>query len=128
MKMTLLFGLALLAMSIGAMQNANAGAAVVIGPDNRLATAYGGPIRVVKELAFAEARRKYGPNVEMRIFAATDETGYGAIAVARHPNGVGSIIGVSLGKRSATEADTLAVDHCLKAGGINPQVKWGFRG
>lgn len=125
MKRTVLFGLALLAMSVGAVQNANAGAAVALGPHNQLATAYGGPMKREEQRALAEARRRYGPNV--RLLAATDLTGYGAIAAARHPNG-NWVIGVSLGNRSATEADALAIDHCLKAGGRNPQVKWAFRG
>ena len=78
-----------------------------------------------KQRALAEARLKYG--TEGRIVAATDVSGYGAIAVAWLPNGHASIVGISLGKRSATEADTLAIEKCLKAGGINPQVKWAFR-
>jgi hypothetical protein len=40
----------------------------------------------------------------------------GAIAVARHPNGFGWIIGVALGKGSATEADALAIGQCRKVG------------
>ena len=80
---------------------------------------------MAKRRALDVAQRRYGPNV--RILASTDVTGYGAIAVARHPNG-NFVIGVSLGNRSATEADRLAMDHCIKAGGRNPQVKWGFRG
>jgi hypothetical protein len=79
-----------------------------------------------KQRALAEARLKYG--TQARIVAATDVIGYGAIAVAWHPSGHGSIVGISLGKRSATEADTLAIEKCLKAGGINPRVKWAFRG
>ena len=75
--------------------------------------------------ALAEARRKYGGNV--RLLAASDVTGYGAIAVARQP-GHGWIVGVALGRRSATEANTLAIEQCLKGGGIKPQVKWGFWG
>jgi hypothetical protein len=42
-----------------------------------------------------------------RIIAATDITGYGAIATARHPNG-NWVISVSLGNRSAAEAVTQA--------------------
>ena len=69
---------------------------------------------------------------------STDATGYCAIAVSLHPNGYGTIIGVSLGNRSATEAYTLAVDHCLKAGGLirklsgrsegNPSPAYACRG
>jgi len=120
----------LLFISLGfvtlALHKADAGSAVAIGPNNQLATAYGGPVEREKRRALNEARRKYGADV--RIIAASDRTGYGAIAVARHPNGYGWIIGVSLGNRSATEADTLAIQHCLRAGGVNPQVKWGFSG
>lgn len=106
--------------------NAIAGSAVALGPHNQLATAYGGPVEREMQRALDVAHRKYGANV--RIIAATDVTGYGAIAVATHPNGYGSIIGVSLGNRSTTEADTLAIQHCLRAGGTNPKVRWGFRG
>jgi hypothetical protein len=123
-----LCSLALLAFLIFASKNACAGAAVAIaiGPHDKLATAYGGPIKQAKERALEEAHRRYGPNA--RILAATNVTGYGAVAVARHPNGVGWIIGVALGKRSATEADTLAIEQCRKAGGIKPRVRWGFWG
>jgi hypothetical protein len=120
------FLLALLVCLTLPSQNANAGAAVALGPHNQLATAYGGPVEREKARALNNARRLYGNDV--RIIAATDITGYGAIALARHPNGYGWIIGVSLGNRSATEADALAIDHCRKAGGINPQVRWAFRG
>ena len=91
-----------------------------------LTAAYGGPVEREKERALEDARRRYGAN--FRILASTDATGYCAIAVSLHPNGYGSIIGVSLGNRSATEAYTLAVDHCLKTGGTHPEVKWAFRG
>jgi hypothetical protein len=63
----------------------------------------------------------------VRLLAWTDETGYGAIAIARHP-GHGWLIGISLGKRSATEANTIAIEKCLKAGGVKPRVRWGFFG
>jgi hypothetical protein len=124
MKKTV-FCLLLLCSLLLALQSANAGSAVALAPHNQLATAYGGPVAREKQRALDEARRKYGANA--RILAATDTTGYGAIAVARHPNG-NWVIGVSLGKRSATEASTLAIEHCLKAGGRNPQVKWAFWG
>ena len=127
MKNNALFLLALVAMNVGAMQTAHAGSAVAIQNNHaNLATAYGGPVEREKARALDTARRLYGNDV--RILASSDVTGYGAIAVARHPNGRGSIIGVALGMRSATEADTLAIQKCLKAGGINPQVKWAFRG
>jgi hypothetical protein len=108
-----------------AAENAKAGAAVAIGPHNQFAVSYGGPIKQVKERALAQARRRYGQNV--RILAATDVTGYGSMAVARVANG-NWIMSVSLGNRSASEADTHAIQQCRKAGGIKPQVKWGFWG
>ena len=124
MKRVTFFCLAL--MVLLAAEKANAGAAVAVAAHLQLATSYGGPIQQVKQRALSVARKKYGGNV--RILAATDRTGFGAVAVARPPNGVGWIVGVALGRRSATEADALAIEQCRKAGGIKPQVKWGFRG
>jgi hypothetical protein len=118
--------LALLAFLVFASKNASAGAAVALAPHNQMATAYGDTIKQAAKRALAEARRRYGSQ-NVRLLAATDVTGYGAIAVARHPNG-NLVIGVALGRRSATEADVLAIEQCRKAGGIKPQVKWGFWG
>ena len=81
---------------------------------------------MVKQRALDVAHRRYGATA--RIIASSDVTGYGAIAVALLPNGRGTTIGVALGRRSATEADSLAIAQCIKAGGTNPRVKWGFRG
>jgi hypothetical protein len=106
------------------LASVDAGSAVVVGPHHQLATAYGGPM--ARERALDNARHRYGANV--RILAESDVNGYGAIAVARHPNGIGWIIGVSLGNRSASEANSLAIDHCVKLGGRHPQVKWAFKG
>ena len=118
---------ALVTMTAEVVGTARAGSAVANDGFGHLATAYGGPKRREEQRALAEALRKYGRR-DFRIIAATDVTGFGAIAVAHHPDGHRTIIGVSLGKRSATEADTLAVEKCLRAGGKNPQVKWVFRG
>ena len=63
-----------------------------------------------------------------KIIAATDSLGYGAIAVALHPNGYGSVNGIAIGRRSATEADAVAIKLCLRAGGTNPKVRWAWRG
>lgn len=126
MQTDLLFRLALATMMLAATQSAHAGSAVALGPNNQLVVDAGVPVELAKLHALADARRKFGPSV--RIVAATDATGYGAIAVARHPNGVGWIICASLGYRSATEADTLAREKCLKLGGKNPRVKLAFRG
>jgi hypothetical protein len=125
MKKSALFTLALIGSLGFGLANAKAGSAVALGPHNQLATAYGGPVRREEQRALENARRKYGANV--RILAASDVTGYGAIAVARHPNG-NWLIGVALGRRSAKEASTLAIEQCLKAGGSHPQVRWAFKG
>jgi hypothetical protein len=125
MKTRAFFLLALVGLASIALNDADAGSAVVLGPHNQLATAYGGPVRKEEQRALENARRKYGANV--RILAASDVTGYGAIAIAKHPNG-NWLIGVALGRRSATEANTLAINECLKAGGKHPQVRWAFRG
>ena len=115
----------LMGFSFLTSEHADAGSAVALAAHNQLATAYGGPIR---KKSSERLPKRFGDTARLLGFlAATDVTGYGAIAVARHPNG-NWVIGVSLGNRSATEADTLAIQHCLRAGGVNPQVKWGFRG
>jgi hypothetical protein len=126
MKRSALFRLALVCMAV-ATQNAKAGSAVVTDGHGHLITSYGQPSKRNRQ----GARAGDGPSTvraTVRVLAASDVTGYGAIAVARHPNGHGSIIGVALGKRSATEADTLAIEQCLKAGGTNPKIIRGFSG
>jgi hypothetical protein len=106
-------------------QNASAGSAVAMESHHgHLVSYHGYPVNEAKRLALETARSLYGTDV--KIIAASDVAGYCAIAVAR--KGKGSVIGVALGKRSATEADALALDHCLNAGGTNPAVRWRFRG
>jgi hypothetical protein len=105
---------------------AAAGSAVAWDGKSELSTAYGGPVEREKARALATARHKGGTNI--RIVAATAATGYGAIAVAYKPSGHGSIIGVSLGNRSAREAEAKAIRHCLVAHGRNPTVRWRWRG
>ena len=120
-----LLRLALIAMTVGAIHNARAGSAVAMERlHGNLATAYGGPVEREKARALNNARRLYGNDV--KIIAATDVTGYGAIAIARWRDRF--LVGVALGMRSATEADTVAINKCLRAGGTNPQIKWAFHG
>ena len=90
-----------------------------------MATSYGYPKEIAKQRALEIARSKYGPNV--RILAATDVYGYGAIAVARHPNG-NWLVGVALGHPSSLDAKQRAIDYCVKAGGIDPKIRWEFKG
>jgi hypothetical protein len=114
----------LLGMCALAVQNAQAGSAVAHGSNGYLVASVGQSVEVVKQRAIEICRRKGGVNV--RIIAATDVFGYGAIAVAA--KGAGSVIGVALGKRSATEADAIAIDQCLKAGGSGPKIIRAWKG
>lgn len=109
------------------LQNANAGSAVAIGHTNHhtlIVKSYGLP-QSVAEYHVLEICRRLG-GADARLLASTDVVGEGAIAVARKGNG--SVIGISLGRRTAVEAQARAIDQCLKAGGTDPKVKWGFRG
>jgi hypothetical protein len=126
MEKTSLFWLALIALGTAAIQNSSAGSAVAWDGQGHYSTAYGGPVKREKERALQTAYHKGWKTA--KIIAATDMPGYGAIAIARHPNGYGSVDAVVIGKRSATEASTLAIERCLKAGGTNPQIKWAWKG
>jgi hypothetical protein len=68
--------------------------------------------------------RKDRSNAEL--IGSTDVVGYGAIAVARRGNG--SVIGISLGRPSPADAENRAIEKCLKAGGVHPKIRWGFKG
>jgi hypothetical protein len=126
MNRNVLFRLALVGMAVSAMQNAHAGSAVAWDGYGHFSTAYGGPVQREKQRALETAHRKGWATA--KIVAATDMPGYGAIAVALHPNGYGSVNGIAIGKRSATEANTVAIEQCLKAGGKNPKIRWTWRG
>jgi hypothetical protein len=122
MKWTTLIGLALLGFAQFTLQPANAGSAVATDAKGHNVYDFGHPKDTCKRRALEMAQHKGWSNV--KIVAATDVTGYGAIAVARHPNGHGSILGVVLGQQSAREA----VDRCLQAGGTDVKVRWTFKG
>jgi hypothetical protein len=126
MKKTTLFRLALIALVGMAIQNASAGSAVAWGLHGHVVYSFGHPKEMAKQLALDHAHRRGWMNV--KIVAATDTTGYGAIAVALHPNGHGSLLAVALGKRSAREADNIAIEQCLKAGGTDPKILRAFKG
>ena len=108
------------------LENAPGGSAVGTDGLGHNVYSYGHPKAIAEQRVLYEARHYGWPHV--RIVAATDMPGYGAIAVALHPNGYGSILGITLGKRSATEARTGAIKACLKAGGTHPEVKWTWKG
>ena len=123
MRRYAILGLALACLFV---QKANAGSAVAIGTNGRLGTAAGWPLKEAKRRAVKICIRNGG--VDPRILASTDMVGEGAIAVARQGNGNGWLIGISLGRSTAVDAQARAIEQCRKAGGTNPKVKWGFRG
>jgi hypothetical protein len=125
MKRSALFRLALVSMVVVAIQNANAGSAVVTDGHGHLITSYGQPSKeIAKEHALETARHRYGANV--KLLAASDVTGYGAIAVAR--KGSGLVNGIALGRPSRADAEHRAIELCLKGGGTDPKVRWEWHG
>jgi hypothetical protein len=125
MKGSALFRLASVCVAVAAIQNANAGSAVVTDGLGHLITSYGQPSKeIAKDHALKTARQRYGANV--RLLAASDVTGYGAIAVAR--KGSGLVNGIALGRPSRADAEHRAIELCLKGGGTDPKVRWEWHG
>jgi hypothetical protein len=126
-KRDLLFQLMVLSLYFITIRCGCAGSAVAIadnGPRTMIVKSYGLPQKIAEQHVLEICRRQGGANA--KLLASSNVVGYGAIAVARH--GPGWIVGVSLGRRSATESEYRAIKACAKAGGTNPKVKWGFRG
>jgi hypothetical protein len=121
MRLAVLLGLVALAA-----QSAGAGSAVAWDGHGHLVSYHGYPVDEAKRLALDTARSRYGNKV--KLVAYCDVTGYGAIAVGRNEHGSGSVVGVTLGRESALEAQNLAMENCLNAGGINPKVIRTFKG
>jgi hypothetical protein len=124
MKKATVFLLALSVFTCALPYYASAGSAVAVNSHNQLVTSYGYPKEIAKRRALEIGHRRYGAGV--KILAATDVFGYGAVAVA--PKGVGSVVGIALGRASPAEAERLAIEQCLSAGGTNPKVKWEWKG
>ncbi len=127
MKRRLLFQIMVVSLYFATTRYAHAGSAVAIadkGPRTIVVKSYGLPKKIAEQHVIEICRREGGANA--KLLASSDVIGYGAIAVARH--GPGWIVGVSLGRRSATESEDRAIKACVKAGGRNPRIKWGFRG
>jgi hypothetical protein len=124
MKRSSVFRLGLLALAGIMIQSAAAGSAVAWDGHGHLGSCAGYPRREAMQRSVERCRRNGGVNP--RIIASTDVSGDGAIAVAAR--GSGSVIGVSLGRPSAADAENQAMEKCLKAGGFNPKVICGFRG
>ena len=90
-----------------------------------LGASAGYPLQEAKQRALQRCRRNGGVNPW--IIGATEAVGDGVVVVARGRSG-GSVIGVTLGRPSPADAENRAIEKCLKAGGINPKIMWGFRG
>src|ERR1700722_15497636 len=116
--------LVLLCLMAGWARNGDCGSAVAWDGHGHMVYSWGHPEEQAKARALAFCRQRYG--TEAKILASSDLTGYCAIAVAR--KGAGSVFAASLGRRSATESETLAIKKCLKAGGTNPKIKRGWYG
>jgi hypothetical protein len=114
-----LFGLA--AVSV---HSASGGSAVAWDGHGHMVFSWGHPEKEARDRALAFCRRLYGGDA--RILASSDLTGFCAVAVAR--KGTGSVFAASLGRRSATESEMLAIKKCLKAGGSSPRIKRGWYG
>jgi hypothetical protein len=125
MKGSSLFRLVLLGLAFILIQSARGGSAVAWDGHGHLGASAGYPLQEAKQRALQRCRRNGGVNP--LIIGATDSVGDGAVAVARGRSG-GSVIGVMLGCPSPADAENRAVKKCLKAGGINPKIMWGFRG
>jgi hypothetical protein len=104
--------------------SAHAGSAVAWDGHGHLVHSAGYPVEVAKERALRICRLRYG--TPPRLLASTDVVGNGAIAVARRQSDW--VIGISLGRPSPADAENRAIEKCLKAGGVNPKVRWGFKG
>jgi hypothetical protein len=100
------------------------GSAVAWDGHGHMVYSWGHPEKEARDRALSLCRQRYGNAA--RILSSSDLTGFCAIAVAR--KGIGSVVAASLGRRSATEAEMLAIKKCLKAGGTNPRVKRGWYG
>jgi hypothetical protein len=127
MKRSMLFWLALVGVTFLALRRVNAASAVAWDGGSNVITSAGQLTeQLAKYDALTTARQKFGANV--RVIASTARSGYGAIAVARRAHGHGQIIGIALGRGSQSEADRLAMEQCLKDGGVWPEVRWRIRG
>ena len=121
MRLAVLLGLVALAAL-----SASAGSAVAWDGHGHVFSSVGYSVNVAKQRALEIARSRYGNNV--RLVAYCDVAGYGAIAVGRNGRGSGSVIGVTLGRASTLEAQHLAMENCVNAGGIDPKVIRTFKG
>jgi len=120
MRLVVLMGLVALAF-----QPAKAGSAVAWDGHGHVFSSVGYSVNVAKQRALEIAHQRYGGS--FKLLAYSDVAGYGAIAIARNGRGSGSVIGVTLGRTSALEAENRSLEKCLNAGGINPKIIRTFK-
>jgi len=125
MKRSALFGIALLSVAVVATESAKAGSAVANDGHGHTVYSKGQPTKAIAIQHALETARSHGW-AEARITAASDVTGYCAIAVARKGNG--SVLGAVLGRPSRADAERQAIEICLKGGGTDPKVRWEWHG
>jgi hypothetical protein len=124
MTRSMIFRLVLVGMTTVGIQRANAGSAVVHSIEGHTVYSFGHPKSVAIHQAL-ETARLYGWT-DAKLMAASDATGYGAIAVAQ--KGKGSVLGAALGRVSREDAEKRAIEVCLKGGGAHPVVRWEWYG
>jgi Domain of unknown function (DUF4189) len=126
MTRSAIFRFALVCMTVVAIVRANAASAVANDGHGHTIYSTGQPTREIAiQHALLPARQRYG--TDARIVAATDVTGYSAIAVGNKGKN-DSVLGVTLGRASREEAEKRAIEICLKAGGSHPVVRWEWYG
>jgi hypothetical protein len=119
MTKSMIFRLALVGITMLVIQRANAASAVATDFHGHTIYSTGQLTKAIAiQHALETARQRYGAGV--RIIAATDVKGYGAIAVASKGNR--SVLGAALGHPSLADAEKQAIEICLKGGGVNPRV------
>jgi hypothetical protein len=123
MRFAVLLGLVTLAV-----QQANAGSAVARDGNGHYYYSCGHSKEVDEQKALEFARRS---GSIARIVAASDVAGYCAIASAEREYGDPQqrwVSGIALGHSSPEEAKRLAIQQCVKGGGMNPKIRLQFRG
>ena len=124
MTKRMLYRLALVGMTVLAIERAEAGSAVANDGHGHTVYSFGHPKAIAIKRALDMASTEGW--TDARLIAASDATGYCAIAVAQ--KGKGSVLGAALGRPSREDAEKRAIEVCLKGGGTHPVVRWEWYG
>ena len=125
MTRSAIFCLILVGITVAALQRLEAGSAVATDGHGHTVYSSGHPKAVAIQRAMETARLNGW--TDARIVAATDVTGYSAIAVGSKGKN-SSVLGIVLGRASREDAEKRAIEECFKAGGTDVQVRWRFNG